>query len=299
MPFLLSTVCIFRVGRRAHRAPYIQFFSKGWTDFATAESWRCLNEGCIESMFQVRGLSRSHRDSAAATLWNRVRNSSIFSARTVVPPLVRTTAGRDPSVELEASKNCKPFKLYKQQRKTWNHYSSDGNQTAVNESYWEKDMPDNMCADLPRTTAGMLVKGYYDIPAIARRPVLCTYGTPPNLPPRRKEDMCNDYAYYDVNKGRCVCKGMDAKERDPEKYADYPWGTVCVECETSSEERSIVFILDGSGTVERIGWRQQKLFMEQVVKHLKSVRVGVVVVADISFVAFEMDSYEKIKDNFT
>ncbi|EYC00364.1 hypothetical protein Y032_0116g580 [Ancylostoma ceylanicum] len=38
-----------------------------------------------------------------------------------------------------------------------------------------------MCADLPRTTIGMLVEGYYDIPAIARRPVLCTYaGTIPN-----------------------------------------------------------------------------------------------------------------------
>ncbi|EYC00337.1 hypothetical protein Y032_0116g569 [Ancylostoma ceylanicum] len=174
----------------------------------------------------------------------------------VAPPLLRTTAGRDPSVRLEAAKDCKPFRLYIQQRRTWNHYSSDRSKTAVSESYWEKQMPDNMCADLPRSTVGMLVEGYYDIPAIARRPVLCTYGSPPNLPPRKNDDICNDHSYYDVNKGRCVCKGIDAKEKEPEKYADYPLGTVCLECETTSEERSIVFILDGSASVLPSGWNQ-------------------------------------------
>ncbi|EYC00350.1 hypothetical protein Y032_0116g573 [Ancylostoma ceylanicum] len=143
----------------------------------------------------------------------------------VAPPLVRTAAGRDPSVDLEASKDCKPFKLYLQQRKTWNHYPPSENKTVshVSESYWEKLMPDNMCADLPRTTVGMFAEGYYDVPTFARRPVLCTYGTPPSLPSRKKDDICNDYAFYDVSKGRCVCKGMDAKEREPGKYADYPW----------------------------------------------------------------------------
>ncbi|EYC00358.1 hypothetical protein Y032_0116g576 [Ancylostoma ceylanicum] len=123
--------------------------------------------------------------------------------------------------------------------------------------------------------------------------------TPPNLPPRKNDDICNDYSYYDVNKGRCVCKGADAKEKEPEKYAEYPWGTVCVECESSPEDRSIVFILDGSGTVGWSGWQEQKAFMEQVLKHLKNVRVGVVVVSDVSFVAFKIDDYENIKDKVT
>ncbi|KAL6744265.1 hypothetical protein Aduo_017216 [Ancylostoma duodenale] len=237
----------------------------------------------------LNGYAASYNDFQNADEYKKVMQK-------VSPPLVRTTAGRDPSVELKPSKECKPFRLYVQQRRTWNHYSPDKKKTAVSQSYWEKGMPDNMCADLPRTTAGMLVGGYYDIPAIARRPVLCTYGIPPDLPSRKKDDICNDYAYYDVNRGRCVCKGQDAKEREPERFEDFPWGTVCVECQTTTESRSIVFILDGSGTVRSSGWREQKRFMQQVLKHLKNVRVGVVVVSDVSYVAFKMDSFENSKD---
>ncbi|EYC00348.1 hypothetical protein Y032_0116g572 [Ancylostoma ceylanicum] len=39
--------------------------------------------------------------------------------------------------------------------------------------------------------------------------------------------------------------------------------------------------------------------MAQVLKHIKNVRVGVVVVSHISFVAFQMNSYENIKGKLT
>ncbi|EYC30182.1 hypothetical protein Y032_0005g2498 [Ancylostoma ceylanicum] len=46
------------------------------------KSLRDLDEGCEESMLQVRGSSRSHRDPAAAALGSRTRNPSISSTWT-------------------------------------------------------------------------------------------------------------------------------------------------------------------------------------------------------------------------
>ncbi|EYC11342.1 hypothetical protein Y032_0051g2153 [Ancylostoma ceylanicum] len=46
------------------------------------ENWD-LDERCGESMLHMGESTRSCHDSAAATLWNRTRNPSIFPPRTV------------------------------------------------------------------------------------------------------------------------------------------------------------------------------------------------------------------------
>lgn len=43
-------------------------------------------------------------------------------------------------------------------------------------SHWEDGFPMNQCADLPRLTVVMSTKGYRDMPATARLPVICTFG---------------------------------------------------------------------------------------------------------------------------
>ncbi|KAK6758361.1 hypothetical protein RB195_015898 [Necator americanus] len=213
--------------------------------------------------------------------------------------MVRATVRRDASNLLEAKK-CQREEMFKAQRRTWYSVDNKGAEGVLNEIDWRVEYPSNFCADLPRTTAGIYKCGYVDIPTFARRPLVCTYGNPPNVPVRNRTDICNPAAYFDTVQGQCRCKNpkLDGKVRDPQKYADYPWGTVCFECITVKESRSIVFILDGSGTVRPEGWKEQKLFMLKVVDHLKNVRVGIVVVLDESEIALGMSDYETVRDKF-
>ncbi|EYC14221.1 hypothetical protein Y032_0041g410 [Ancylostoma ceylanicum] len=51
---------------------------------------------------------------------------------------------------------------------------------------WSSGYPDSTCADLPRITAGMYRTGYIDLPAIARRPLICVADT------RSVRALCND-----------------------------------------------------------------------------------------------------------
>ncbi|KAK5966530.1 hypothetical protein GCK32_022455, partial [Trichostrongylus colubriformis] len=82
----------------------------------------------------------------------------------------------------------------------------------------------NMCADTPRITAVMSSGGYRDLPAIARLPVICTFGNPPHLKTRSDSDVCSKEAHYDHQTGSCVCNDpkSDIKVEHPDKYRNYP-----------------------------------------------------------------------------
>ncbi|RCN25372.1 hypothetical protein ANCCAN_28917 [Ancylostoma caninum] len=79
---------------------------------------------------------------------------------------------------------------------------------------------------------------------------------PPNLPPLKPSDQCNKAAHYDAKRKKCVCNNPDTDGRlkDPDRYGHYPEGIVCFDCANSTITRSVVFILDNSGSVYEEGW---------------------------------------------
>ncbi|KAK6052669.1 hypothetical protein COOONC_09826, partial [Cooperia oncophora] len=93
---------------------------------------------------------------------------------------------------------------------------------AVPKSHWAYSYPSNMCADTPRITAVMAVDGYRDFPAIARLPVICTFGNPPDLKTRSDDEVCSAAAYFDKSKGRCVCTEGDMVQINPSAYPNTP-----------------------------------------------------------------------------
>ncbi|KAK6060648.1 hypothetical protein COOONC_01690 [Cooperia oncophora] len=93
---------------------------------------------------------------------------------------------------------------------------------AVPKSHWAYSYPSNMCADTPRITAVMAVDGYRDFPAIARLPVICTFGNPPDLKTRSDDEVCSAAAYFDKSKGRCVCTEEDMVQVNPSAYPNTP-----------------------------------------------------------------------------
>ncbi|KAK6758354.1 hypothetical protein RB195_015895 [Necator americanus] len=221
----------------------------------------------------------------------------VLSRRRPISLLVRVTVGRDSGNHLEADK-CQRDPLFKAQRKTWYHADKRGTERVLDERDWEYRYPSNYCADLPRTTAAISLCYYVDIPTIARRPMICSYGNPPMVPVRDRDNICNEAAYFDKTQGRCKCidPEADGKILEPEKYGNYPSGTVCLGCKSKHGNRSIVFILDGTGEVQQSGWNAQKQFIRTVVDRIKEIRVGVVVARPLSDVLFRMDNYERIKD---
>ncbi|EPB79851.1 von Willebrand factor type A domain protein [Ancylostoma ceylanicum] len=166
-------------------------------------------------------------------------------------------------------------------------------------SHWLDGYPAEMCADLPPTT-GALLDGMVDVPAIARRPIICTYGNPPNLPALHPSDQCNKAAHYDEETKRCLCNNpeKDGRIYDPEKYGHYPEGIVCIDCANTTRTRSIVFILDNTGTVGESGWKAQKEFMMKVMKAMKNIRVGLVILSGDPHVEIPMDYFENNRKKF-
>ncbi|KAK6744416.1 hypothetical protein RB195_011236 [Necator americanus] len=234
----------------------------------------------------------------AASLYDFYNKEGFSAIRAKFPDgLCRTTIGRIPSFSVDPEPSCVHNKEeYKANRKRWTYYGP-GNFTALsNEAYWEEKYPSNLCADLPRTTAGLL-QSYVDIPAIARRPILCTYGNPPSVIPLKLDDQCNKAAHFDHAKQRCVCNNpeKDGKVIDPKKYAKFPEGIVCIDCVNTTVVRSIVFVLDDSGTVKNEGWLEQKKFMVKVTELIKNIRVGIVVIAGTPTVEVDIDFYENNK----
>ncbi|VDM65669.1 unnamed protein product [Strongylus vulgaris] len=117
----------------------------------------------------------------------------------------------------------------------------------------------------------------------------------------KKEETCNRGASYNKKKGRCECDNpeADAKIANPEKYGHYPPGTICFDCGKVKEGRSLVFLLDSTGSVGQEGYDkdfndrciQQINFMKMIVKNIKQIRTGIVKVIQIPIVSLEMGQH--------
>ncbi|EYC14199.1 hypothetical protein Y032_0041g399 [Ancylostoma ceylanicum] len=97
----------------------------------------------------------------------------------------------------------------------------------MNPDVWSSGYPDSTCADLPRITAAMYKTGYIDLPAIARRPLICVAGEPSvNRTRFKKEEACNRAAVWNAEKKQCECRNPEADGRvmKPELYGQYPPG---------------------------------------------------------------------------
>ncbi|PIO61720.1 hypothetical protein TELCIR_16747, partial [Teladorsagia circumcincta] len=164
---------------------------------------------------------------------------------------------------------------------------------AVKKEHWAPLYPMNTCADTPRITAVMAIEGYRDMPAIARLPVICTFGNPPDVKLRHKNDICSSAAHFNERKGRCECNDPkeDATVQQPELYKDFPPGTLCVTCNSKTEKRSVLFIMDQSSTVGREGMSKEKKFILDILSVLTNVRAGGVVISCPSYVGLEMKHY--------
>ncbi|KAK6744999.1 hypothetical protein RB195_011608 [Necator americanus] len=234
----------------------------------------------------------------AASLYDYYTKEEFKKVRAKFPSgMYRTTVGRMSSYDTHEVDCMMSNKDYKAHRKRWTYYGP-GNFTALsNEEFWENDNPAEKCSDLPRTTAGLL-QGYLDIPAIARRPVICTYGNPPNVPPLNPNDQCNKAAHFNHVKQRCVCNNPDAdgKRKDPKKYANFPEGIICIDCTNTTITRSIMFVLDQSGTVKEDGWEEQKKFMFKATEMMKNIKVGIVIIAGKPYIQIPLDKYENNKE---
>ncbi|KAK6745018.1 hypothetical protein RB195_011622 [Necator americanus] len=234
----------------------------------------------------------------AASLYDFLSVDAFISARAGLPAgLYRASVGRIPSFSSDPSSDCSLDKDYKANRKRWTYYGPKNSTAISDDKYWSDKYPANTCADLPRTTVGLL-NHYVDIPAFVRRPIICTYGNPPDLPPLRPDDQCNRAAHFDHNKQRCVCNdpSADGKIKDPEKYGKFPEGVICIDCTSTTITRSIMFVLDNTGSVGHDGWAQQKDFMRKVAESIKNVRMGLVIIAADPNIEIEIDYYNKNKE---
>ncbi|WKX90740.1 hypothetical protein Q1695_009523 [Nippostrongylus brasiliensis] len=158
--------------------------------------------------------------------------------------------------------------------------------------FWKKNYPKNECADMPRSTVVLTKDGYVDVPRFARLPVICISGTPivvEKLPP------CGAGARYIPEQGKCECenKEFDGKILDPDTYGSYESGMVCLSCYQKAETRSIMFILDSSGSVTTSGWKETLRFMKAIIRAMVNARVGIIIVNDYPIINLPLGYYKK------
>ncbi|KAK5975080.1 hypothetical protein GCK32_016614, partial [Trichostrongylus colubriformis] len=91
------------------------------------------------------------------------------------PRLFRVKVARHKSASFEPSSCQGNSTTHKTLRKRFNFIQENGSFAQIEEDHWETSYPLNMCADTPRITAVMSEKGYRDMPAIARLPIICTF----------------------------------------------------------------------------------------------------------------------------
>ncbi|KAK5981600.1 hypothetical protein GCK32_021593, partial [Trichostrongylus colubriformis] len=68
-------------------------------------------------------------------------------------------------------------------------------------------------------------------------------------------------------------------------------GMICLSCSSFEITRSVIFILDDSGSVGEEGWEEEKRFVANILKHLKGARAGVVIIKCPSVKALDMGLY--------
>ncbi|EYC14208.1 hypothetical protein Y032_0041g400 [Ancylostoma ceylanicum] len=64
-----------------------------------------------------------------------------------------------------------------------------------------------------------------------------------------------------------------------------------MDCKATVEMKTIVFMLDGSGSVGTKGWLQQMDFMKSIASSIKPVLAGAVVMRKVPFVGLELDHH--------
>lgn len=212
-------------------------------------------------------------------------------------PLVRTSIYRHGST---AQPYCNAGKKMRQEytkthRKKFLYLLPNQSVAEVPVSHWEDGFPMNQCADLPRLTVVMSTKGYRDMPATARLPVICTFGNPPNVRMKSENDVCAKHAHFDKSTGQCQCDDpqSDARVKYPKDYGFLPPGSLCVTCKANTVTKSVVFIIDGTGTVGRAGFEQQKKFAKQVFQLVQGMRAAFILLACPSKVLLPMAQYSQ------
>ncbi|EYB86399.1 hypothetical protein Y032_0279g1186 [Ancylostoma ceylanicum] len=68
---------------------------------------------------------------------------------------------------------------------------------------------------------------------------------------------------------------------------------MCLDCDTTVEGRSIVFVMDSSGTVQDSGWEKQIGFMNTIASNIKNARTGIVKMLEPPVVSLEMGQHSK------
>ncbi|CAJ0597948.1 unnamed protein product [Cylicocyclus nassatus] len=214
------------------------------------------------------------------------------------PMWMRSTVGRSNLFMLKPDPSCKKDQLFSKNRKQWSYVDNTKKHYDVKSDMWCQAYPDNMCADTSRITALMSDCGYTDAPSIARRPIICgTGGSASTAEKRRgsvrKGESCNRGATFNKVKGHCECDNPSADGRNlyPQKFGNYPPGVICLDCQKSAEKRSIVFLLDSTGSVEQEGWDKQLQFMHNLVKNVRNIRTGIVKIIEIPVVGLEMGDH--------
>ncbi|CAJ0597145.1 unnamed protein product [Cylicocyclus nassatus] len=216
--------------------------------------------------------------------------------------LYRTTIARMHSVyDDHVYDICNPNKLYEVFWKKFRYYGPHNNTLDVPQELWKDEHPMLICVDLPRITVA-ISNAYVDIPAMARRALICTYGNNPNIPALQIHEQCSQLAHYDEKQQRCVCDSpkFEAKTRDPQMYDSYPEGIICLECfhlpRMPAKGGAIVFILSQSQSTTYGDWFLQKVFMQRLLKILPNALVAIMVNNGWSHVEISMDYYEFIED---
>ncbi|KAK6751712.1 hypothetical protein RB195_003244 [Necator americanus] len=149
--------------------------------------------------------------------------------------LPRATVGRESSYTMDPNKDCKKEEFIQETRKKWSYFDEQAQPLQVKKEHWCDKFPDNMCADTPRITAVMHKEGYIDMPAMARRPILCASAGSADRgkPPPRREEVCNRAAHFNKNRNRCECNDpkSDGRVMKPELYGHYPpgWWPQCLD----------------------------------------------------------------------
>ncbi|EYC14225.1 hypothetical protein Y032_0041g412 [Ancylostoma ceylanicum] len=147
-------------------------------------------------------------------------------------------------------------------------------------------------------------------------PPILTQGVPSiHREKYKKEEACNRAAVWNPALKRCECRNPQADGRimKPELYSEYPPGTVCMDCQSTVEMKTVLFLLDRSGSVELKGWltvrarieifalmfgdkkplivtsicMQQLDFMKSIANSVKPVLAAVIVMKQIPFVALD------------
>ncbi|EYC14224.1 hypothetical protein Y032_0041g412 [Ancylostoma ceylanicum] len=121
-------------------------------------------------------------------------------------------------------------------------------------------------------------------------PPILTQGVPSiHREKYKKEEACNRAAVWNPALKRCECRNPQADGRimKPELYSEYPPGTVCMDCQSTVEMKTVLFLLDRSGSVELKGWLTQLDFMKSIANSVKPVLAAVIVMKQIPFVALD------------